>query len=350
MALLFLPYRSAMAMTLYGTDPSFYTRKAFLSLIATGADFSYALKSLANKAEVEAAVGGYHRFPVVDTGDGSGWIVDSTRIGLALSARFPARSLLPADRALAILVRIADDWFDEWFLRAAILFRARSAETRRFVAEVGGRNLLGRHAGESLTPAEAEQLDALLPGIDRFFLQSCATNAVSGPGIADAEQLLARTAALLGEALAPFLFGSRLSLADAALWGFLDSGLLWEPEARAWVEANAAHLVGWHARALAAAEAGGGAWDPPDRVAPRLAPLLGGDALGFAPFLAANRAALADGTKRLTLAGVEVPARGFTEKCRAEIAAEIAALPPADRARLEAVAGDWPLLQLYRQP
>lgn len=336
-----------MAMTLYGTDPSFYTRKAWLSLTATGADFRYALKTRANKAEVEAAVNGYHRFPVLDPGEDGAWIVDSTRIGLALSARFPARSLLPDDPALAILVRIADDWFDEWFLRPAILFRAKSEGTRQWVARVGALNLLGRSGNATPTAEEEAMIARLLPGIDRFFLDSCATNAVVGTGIAATEALLARAAGLLRGALAPFLFGSRVSLADAALWGFLDSGLLWEPEARAWTEAHAPHLVLWHARARAAAEAGGGAWDALEVAAARLEPLLGGDALGFAAFLEANRAALADGTKRLMLDGVEVPARGFTEKCRAEIAGEIAALAPADRARLEAAVGDWPLLAVY---
>lgn len=333
-------------MRLYGTDPSFYTRKAWLSLTALGLPFAYRLKTLANKAEVEAAVGGYHRFPVVDLGDGT-WLVDSTRIGLALSARAPERSLVPDDPALAILARIADDWFDEWFLRPAILFRAKSAATRAWVARTGALNLLGRHHGEAPSEAEEEAIARLLPGIDRFFLESCATNGVIGAGIDETEALLARAADVLRDALAPFLFGSRLSLADAALWGFLDSGLLWEPEARAWVEAHAPHLIGWHARALAAARAGGGAWDALEVAAARLEPLLGGDALGFAPFLAANRAALADGTKRVRVGAVEVPARGFTEKCRAEIAGEIAALAPADHARLQAAAGDWPLLAVY---
>ncbi|WP_448582150.1 glutathione S-transferase family protein [Thermaurantiacus sp.] len=337
-------------MTLYGTDPSFYTRKAWLSLTAVGADFAYQLKTHANKAAVEAAVNGYHRFPVLDPGDGSAWIVDSTRIGLALSQRFPARSLLPDDPALAILVRIADDWMDEWFLRAAILFRAKSEATRHFVARVGALNLMGYHEGTAITADEEALVARALPGIDRFFLDSCATNGVVGCGIAATEALLARAAALLGSALAPFLFGSRLSLADAALWGFLDSGLLWEPEARAWVDAHAPHLVEWHARALDQARTGGGEWAHLETAAARLAPLLGGDALGFSPFLAANRAALEDGTRRLLVAGVEVPARGFTEKCRAGIAREIAALAPADRARLEAAAGDWPLLAVYREP
>lgn len=339
-----------MAMTLYGTDPSFYTRKAWLSLAAVGAEFAYALKTWANKAAVEAAVNGYHRFPVLDPGDGSGWIVDSTRIGLRLSERFPARSLLPDDPALAILVRMADDWFDEWFLRPAILFRAKSDATRHFVARVGAMNLLGKHEGAAVSAEEEALIARALPGIDRFFLQSCATNGVVGEGIAETEALLARAAALLGDTLAPFLFGSRLSLADAALWGFLDSGLLWEPEARAWVDANAPLLVDWHARALAAARAGGGAWDSLETAAARLARLLGDDALGFAPFLAANRAALADGSRRLRVGSVEVPARGFTETCRAGIAGAIAALAPTDRARLEAAVGDWPLFAICRDP
>ncbi|MFQ3667010.1 MAG: glutathione S-transferase family protein, partial [Sphingomonadaceae bacterium] len=302
-------------MRLFGTEPSFYTRKAHLSLRLVRAPFADCLKTLANKEEVEAAVGGYHRFPVLDLGDGQ-WVVDSTRIGEALSARIPARSLVPDDPPLAILAAIADDWFDEWFLRAAILFRAQSAGTRAFVARVGAMNLLGLRQGATPTLEQEAMIGRMVPGIEAFFLRSCETNAVAGPGISATQALLARTAALLEPALAPFLFGSRPSLADASLWGFLDSGLLWEPEARAWVEANAPHLVGWHARLAEAPDPAAGQWDDLATVAGRLAPLLGGDALGFATFLAANRAALATQARQLTLDGVSVPARGFTEKCR----------------------------------
>jgi glutathione S-transferase len=335
--------------TLYGTEPSFYTAKARLSLMALALPFHDRLKTSANKAAVEAAVGGYHRFPVVEADTGE-WLVDSTRIGLALSARVsarvPSRSLLPEDPALAILVRMADDWFDEWFLRAAILFRAMSADTRRFVARVGAMNLLGLHQHDTPTAEQEAVIAKVIPGIERFFLASCATNGVVGDGVPAALRLLEETARRLEPALAPFLFGARLSLADASLWGFLDTGLLWEPEARAWTLAHAPHLARFHEAALATTQGLPAAWDSLAASAARLEPLLGGDALGFQPFLAENARAVAAGTP-IAIAGVEVPSRGFTEKCRRDLGAAIRALASEDRIRLDAAIGHWPLLDTY---
>jgi glutathione S-transferase len=333
--------------TLYGTEPSFFTAKARLALRALGLPFEDRLKSWANKAEIEAATAGYHRFPVVasDTGE---WLVDSTRIGLHLSARVPARSLVPEDPALAILMRMADDWLDEWFLRAAILFRAKSAGTRAFVARVGAMNLLGLHQHDVPEPEQETVIARVIPGIERFFLSSCATNGVAGEGIADAERLLVETCRHLERALAPFLFGRRLSLADAALWGFLETGLLWEPEARAWTVEHAPHLARFHEQAGIAAGDEPGHWDDLETCAARLEPILGGEALGFQPFLEANARAVAAGTGT-AIAGMPVPARGFTEKCRRALESAIAALPSKDRARLNRAVGHWPLLATYTE-
>jgi glutathione S-transferase len=331
--------------TLYGTEPSFYTAKARLALQALALPFTDELKTAANRADVEAAVGGYHRFPVVQCDNGE-WLIDSTHISLVLSARVPARSLLPEDPALAILVRLADDWFDEWFLRAAILFRAKSAETRLWVARVGAMNLLGLHQKQTPDAQQQAAIAKIMPGIDRFFLSSCATNGVVGGGIPDAERLLAEACRRLEPTLRPFLFGSRLSLADASLWGFLETGLLWEPEARDWTLTHAPHLVRFHEEARAATGSPPGQWDELPDCAARLEPLFGQDALGFQPFLAANARAVPHRAD-VSVAGVAVPSRGFTEKCRQDIANAIAALLPADRARLDAAVGHWPLFQTY---
>jgi glutathione S-transferase len=337
---------------LYGTEPSFYTRKAWASLRLLGLPVDDRLKSLAVKAEVEAAVDGYHRFPVVQCPDGD-WIVDSTRIALALCERYPEQSLLPDDPALAALLLIAEDWLDEWFLRATIAWRGVDAGTRAWVAERGARNLFGYRASDALPEPLAAKLPKAVAGIEAFFLGACATNAVVPETAAAVRALvdgsLAAFDAMLAES--PYLAGSRPSVADAALWGFLAAGLLWEPAPAAHCRARYPAVVAFHARLSALADAGGrplGAWDPMPGVAARLAPLLSGDAFGFAPFLDRNRVALADGSRRTWIDGVEVPARGFTEKSRQALGARVAALDPADRARLDAAAGDWPLLAAYR--
>lgn len=336
---------------LYGTEPSFFTRKAWASLRLLGLPVDDRLKTKDVKAEVEAAVNGYHRFPVVKVGEGD-WIVDSTVIGVEMSRRHPMQSLLPADPALSALLLLAEDWLDEWFLRACIGWRPVDAETRAWVAERGAKNFIG-------LPGEAEVPEALAPFVRKaaevtgqFFISAGRVNGVVPETLTAVRALVDRSLSALDAILTatPYLAGSRPSLADAALWGFLDAGLLWEPKPKVHVQARYPRVVAFHARLRALADAGGqplGRWDSLETVAARLAPLLATDAMGFEPFQQANRAAMADGTKQLVIDGADCPARGFTEKNRQALGQALRALPEADRARLDAVAGDWPLVHAY---
>lgn len=334
---------------LYGSEPSFYTRKAWAAMRLLGLEVDDRLKSLAVKEEVEAAVGGYHRFPVVQTAEGD-WLVDSTEIGLELSRRHPERSLLPEAEDLAFLVLLLDEWVDEWLLRATVAHRGLDPETRAWAAARGAMNLLGLPSHAPLPEALRETHAKLAAGVERFFLRASATNGVT-EATRDAvmAQLLAMLQAL--ERAVPvegFLFGSRPSLADAALWGFLDAGLLWEPKPVALVRERAPALVSFHQRLRALADRGGasGEWADFGGAAARLEPVLGGDALGFASFLADNSAALAAGRETLSLDGVEVPVRGFTEKGRLALRRRLEAMEPEVRARVLALG--WPLVETIR--
>jgi glutathione S-transferase len=333
---------------LYGSEPSFYTRKAWASMRLLGLEVDDRLKSFAVKAEVEAAVDGYHRFPVVQT-DAGDWLTDSTRIGLELSRRHPARSLVPDDPALAAVMRVTEDWFDEWMVRYVLAWRPLDPETRAWVARVGALNLFGLRAGAE-PPAElADRLERTAAGVERFFVSAGAANGVSLETVGSVRAGLDSILAALEVALSrsPFLLGGRPSLADAALWGHLDAGLLWEPAARAHVGPRAPALRAFHARLAALADSGGeplGTWEPLEAVAERLAPLLGGQAQGFVPFLVANARALADGSGTVLLDGAPAPARGFTDQSRRAVADVIRALPPAARARFDAACGGWPLI------
>jgi glutathione S-transferase len=336
---------------LYGTEPSFFTRKSWASLRLLGLEVDDRLKSLAVKAEVEAAAGGYSRFPVVQCPDGA-WLVDSSAIGVALSARHPAQALLPADPALEVLLLLADDWLDEWFLRVCIAWRPIDPESRAWAAGHGARNLFGLRGADALPPELEGAVAKATAAVERFFERSGQVNAVVPETRAEVRALADASLGALDAMLAasPFLAGTRPSLADCALWGFLDAGLLWEPGPRAHLAPRYPALLAFHARLRALADAGGlplGDWDPLDVVAARLAPLLAGDALGFAPFLQANRAALASGAATLQLDGVEVPARGFTEKSRVALGQKVAALAPEARARFDASVGGWPLVAVY---
>lgn len=333
---------------LYGTEPSFYTRKAWAAMRLLGLEVDDRLKSFDVKDKVEAAVGGYHRFPVVQTEEGD-WLVDSTTIALELSRRHPARSLLPGDPALAALVRIAEEWLDEWMVRAVLAWRPVDPGTRAWVARIGALNLFGLPQGAEVPPPLADKVERTAAGVERFFITAGEANGIAPENAAAVRALLDGIVDALQAILAgsPFLAGSRPGLADAALWGYLEAGLLWEPVASAHVAPRAPALVAFHARLRARADSGGegtGAWDDLETVARRLAPLLGRNAMGFADFLAANARALADGSRTVRLDGVEAPARGFTDKSRRALADAIRALEGTDRARFDAALGDWPLV------
>lgn len=333
------------AHVLWGSEPSFYTRKAWVAMRLLGLEVNDRLKSLAVREEVEAFAGGYRRFPVVRTPEG-GCLVDSTAIVIALSARQPARTLVPEDPALGLLVRLADEWIDEWLLRAALVHRALDPGTRAHAADQGARNLLGLRAADAVPPELAARHARLAEAVAGFFIEAAAANGIAEANREAAMHLFARTLAALAAAVPQdgFLFGTRPSLADAALWGFLDAGFLREPAPAARVAAEAPGLVAFHARLRAAADAGGtgGLWLGLEEAAARLAPILACDALGFAAFLGANRLALATGARRLVLDGLAVPARGFVEKGRLALRAALMALDPEPRAAIEGLG--WPLL------
>lgn len=329
---------------LYGSEPSFYTRKAWIGLRLLGLEVDDRPKSLAVKEEVEAAVGGYHRFPVLRCPDDR-WLTDSTNMLVTLSGEHPDRSLLPGDPALDALNRVLEDWIDEWMSRPVILHRVADPETRAWVAHRGGRALLGLRPGDETPADEAIRLARMAPKLEAFFAGVGDVHAVGEGTWPAVEELLHAACAAFDAALsaAAFLLGGRPSLADAALWGMLDAGLLWEPRVAAIVAPRYPHLAAFHRRMRAEADAGGidGPWDDASVAASRLAPLLGGDALGFARFLTANAAAL-NGGPAPEIDGVAVPPRGFTEKSRRRIGAWLAALPAGALPR-------WPLFEAYTE-
>ncbi|MFN7177301.1 MAG: glutathione S-transferase family protein, partial [Thermaurantiacus sp.] len=276
------------AHILYGSEPSFYTRKAWAAMRLLGLEVDDRLKSLAVKEEVEAAVGGYHRFPVVQSPAGD-WLVDSTDIGLELSRRHPERSLMPDAGDLAFLVLLFDEWVDEWLLRATVAYRGLDPETRTWAAERGAMNLLGLPSDAALPDALRDMHGKLSAGVERFFVRACAINGVTDETREPVMAFVERVLDALQRAVpsSGFLFGSRPSLGDAALWGFLEAGLLWEPKPAAQVQARAPALAAFHARVRAAAGAGGtdGEWAEFEAAAAQMEPILGADALGFAAFL-----------------------------------------------------------------
>jgi glutathione S-transferase len=303
-----------MTYELYGLRPSFYTRKVAAMLRSMGLPHEDRLKTQAEAPRVEAACGGYTKFPVLKT-PANDWITDSTRIGLALDTAHPAVAIVPGEPALRAACLMLDDWADEWLLRAAIHWRVTDDANRTWVARQALASMMGKWQAD-------DGIGAGHPGAvaaSQFFLGAGAVNRV-GPDFAEEVLgLLARAADVLTAHFAgtPFLIGTRVSLADFAIYGMLEAGLLWEPAARAYVLPRWPALEDYRLR-VAAATAGEGEWF----AAPTLAGVFAatGD---FAAFLAANAKAVAAGDTIARWDGIEMRARRFTEKCRKATAAAL---------------------------
>ncbi|MCK5041693.1 MAG: glutathione S-transferase N-terminal domain-containing protein, partial [Sphingomonadales bacterium] len=126
---------------IYGVDPSYFTQKVLAFFAYKQIPFSYIHKTF-DKAEMIEKNAGTKLIPVVKMPDDS-WGYDSTPLAFEMDRRFPERQLLPDDDALAFVVRIIEDYFDEWLTRQAVHFRWHYAADRR----VGGggivRNVMG---------------------------------------------------------------------------------------------------------------------------------------------------------------------------------------------------------------
>jgi glutathione S-transferase len=267
--------------------------------------------------------------PVVRFPDGSHHIDSTTIVGALERAHPGARSVLPADPVLAFQAALIEDMADEWMTKLLYFYRFNHAPDRRFAA--------------------AWVMDDAYPDLDAAALAEKAAAFLqrqdSRREIVGAQQenqpVLQAGFARLVETLKPafaldrFLFGSRPSLADFALFGQLHT-LCSDPTPSAIIRARAPRLEYWVRRAhdLSAVE---GAWqqspEPSDTVV-NLLRLIGDT---YLPYLAANAEADAAGRERFT---VELADGSFTQppfrfhvKCLAALRTAFAALTPADKAR-----------------
>ncbi|MEX6723262.1 glutathione S-transferase family protein [Parapedomonas caeni] len=336
------------AYQVYGVEPSSYTRKVLGLCAAKGVPHEFKLKSLAVKAEVEAACDGYALMPVVRAPDGS-WLMDSTDIALRLDEAFPDTALLPDDPALAVVVRLLDDWADEWLIRPAVHWRASHAKPRAELCQAIARNLMGFTQASALPAEVADKLPRIAEKLEPFFAGIGRVNRAGPEHEDEIVDLLSRAFDLLAMHLArqPCLLGERVSLADFALYGMLEGQLLFDSAPRSLITERWPAIVAYVER-LRTVRAGVGAWPAGESLPRSLLGLLRYIAEDFHGFLAANAEAVAAGANEASWDGMTMPARRYTERLRQEMAARIAALAGPDRARLEALVGGTGVLAVYQ--
>lgn len=206
---------------IYGLRLSYFTGKVEAALRWHDLPYRVESKTLLNKWNLEKRAG-THLIPVVITPEN--WAIwDSTPIISLLDARNPQRRLVPQG-SLGALVRVLEEWFDEWVPRNALHYRWHYPET----AALASRAIAREHV-----PFAPEML------LGRFArtVQDWGNRACRANGTSDPEQQKAAEAemhrvyealeAQLGETR--YALGDRPTAVDAVLMGGFDAHFFPDP-------------------------------------------------------------------------------------------------------------------------
>lgn len=313
--------------------------------------YEFEPKNALNREDIEARAG-TSLIPVLQSPDGE-WRFDTTPIALDLDRLNPGAALLPPDPVAGLLVRIVEEFFDEWVTRFAVHFRWYPIARRGANADGLVRELAALPPAGELDEGEIQRFDVVLGFIGQWADARCGG---IGAGADEHEALRAQFIRLLGvlERVigggGPFLFGSTPGLADFALYGGLQAHFLADPDPEELVRSHAPSLLAYRDR-LATADSSEFEWSDTSFDASKIAPLIEEMEHDFAPFLTANRDACRAGEATLTLRAegqnTEVQTRRYTEKSRAIVADEIQALAGEDQERLKAVIGSQALWGIF---
>jgi glutathione S-transferase len=273
--------------------------------------------------------------PVVEFPDGS-FMNDSTPVMMEIEKRHPAREIYPADPALRFLALLLEDFADEWLTKAMFHYRwYRAADQDQMSKWLAFDRMMG--AGSKAIEHAAQMFRDRQVG--RMAIVGCTPQ--NAPVIEDSTMVLWRaldTLAVEG----PYLFGTRPSVADFAIYGqYLQ--LATDPTPQTLMRAAAPYLYRWLFD-LDDASGVEGEWRPAvQALHPAVDTLLRQAGEIYLPFLLANDAAIKAGQETFT---VRLMGRPFTQgvfkyqqKCLNELRARYAALDGAAKGQLD------PLLQ-----
>lgn len=261
------------------------------------------------------------------------WRVDSTPLAHWLEQRHPGeRSIIPDDPAMAFLCHLFEDFADEWLTKQMFHFRWTEDATALWAANWIVRDSVPKAHGQAQQQAAKFFHDRQR---SRMAMVGC-----TPANAALIEGGYQRLLDLLGPELSAsrYLFGSRPSLADFALYGQL-AQLSTDPWPQRLCRERAPAVEAWVCT-LDDASGIEGEWQT-ERAAQLRAGLLEMIGAEYLPFLAANAQALADGNAEVvvSLRGHEYRQTpfGYQGKCYTELRARWAALPSEWQTALHAL-------------
>ena len=269
--------------------------------------------------------------PVLERPDGT-FANDSTPLILDLERHHAGRSVIPEREADAFLAMLIEDLADEWLSKAMYAYRWAFPEhtlwTGRLIAfdqRFGGGRALLESVGDEFETRQVE----------RNVLVGC-TEANMPMLMHIAERVLDALEPNVVEQ--PFLFGTRPSNADFALFGQLCQFTL-DLAAIAPCQARAPYTMRWchHVHDLSGHE---GEWRGDDAALnPAVAALLDLAGEAYLPFLLANREALESGADRVRIEAGGLAYEGapfkYQSRCLDELRKGYAALSDTTRKALD---------------
>jgi glutathione S-transferase len=316
------------AHTLYGYELSYFTRKVEAALQLKGITYRRASKTLWRKWAIERRVG-THQVPVLRTPDGR-LLFDSTPIvsyldGLNIGPR------LHDDGPRGVLIRVVEEWLDEWLPRAVIHFRWNLPEC----AEAASLAI----AKETLPRAPSVIQRHIAAKIATWGKRACRALGVDNPHQqAAAEGEVVRLFDALERQLhiTPYAMGDCPTAVDATLIGGLRAHFLNDPVPRRLLSAYPKVLT-WAERATAETTRGALPSFPDTTDFGRfiLAELTG----PYRTMLLGNASALQASDRSFTVDVYGAPqsylTRAYPECSRQLINEAIGSLPLAEQGRLE---------------
>ena len=273
--------------------------------------------------------------------------VDSSPLIRALEASHAGRSVLPPDPVAAFLDALLEDYADEWLTKAMFHYRwAFEADIAQAAA------ILPRWFRTDLPEEESVARGRAFAERQIGRLGVVGSNATTAPVIeAGYERLLRLLDARLTESR--FVLGARPAACDFALFGQLTQLAGFDPTPRRIALERTPRVVAWVdlVEDLSGLEPRDDDWAPIEPLPSTLRALLAEVGRVYAPFLLANAAALASGAPRVecTLDGRPWTQQPFPYqgKCLAWLREGRATLPPAHRARLDALLAGTGCEQLF---
>ena len=268
--------------------------------------------------------------PVVEYPDGN-FGNDSTPLLQDIERRHPAREIYPANPALRFLALLLEDFADEWMTKAMFHYRwYRAADQDQMSKWLAFDRMMGAGA------AEIEKAAAFFRDrqVGRMAIVGCTPQ--NAPVIEDSTFAMWRALDRLATE-GPYLFGTRPSVADFAVYGqYLQ--LATDPTPQTLMRAAAPYLYRWLFD-LDDASGAEGEWAAGVAgLHPSLKDILAQIGELYFPFLLSNDAAIKAGqqTFSVTLMGREFTQGVFKyqQKCLSELRAAFAGLDAAAKAEL----------------